>query len=127
MISQALRYSVVSGVCLLLGLTLIPLFTRWGLHYSIATCMAFGLIAVVGFFLHSFWTFGVERSLMSFIRYVSSMAFNLPLTIMLIGFCDSFVGLSITVSTAIASAVLIVWNYLAIRWAVLHRISGEKK
>lgn len=115
---QTFRYSVASGICLVLGMTLIPLFSWGGLHYTLATCLAFLIVCAVGFFLHCFWTFSVETSLKSFVRYASAMALNLPLTIVLIAIGHDFVGLSVVVSAAAASLVLIAWNFLAVRWAV---------
>lgn len=123
-IPRTLRYSAVSGLCLLLGLILIPLLSGWGLHYAVATFIAFCLIAVFGFLAHCHWTFGVERKLSSFIRYVSAITLNLPLTIVLIGIGHDLLHMSVAVSTAMASAILFVWNYLAARWAVLRNLSG---
>ena len=117
-VGQTIRYSAVSGVCLLLGMTLIPLFSAAGLHYALATVAAFCLIAVIGFYLHCHWTFDVKRSPGSFVRYVSAMGLNLPLTIGLIGVAHDLVGLSVAISTAVASSILLVWNYIAVKWAV---------
>jgi putative flippase GtrA len=116
---QTFRYSVVSGLCLLLSVALIPLLVWWGLHYALATFAAFCLVAVLGFSLHSLWTFRVEYKLSSFIRYVSAIAINLPLGILLIAITHDLIGLSISTSSAVSWAALIVWNYLAARWAVL--------
>jgi len=119
-VAQTFRYSVTSGICLLLGMTLIPLFTMWGLHYALATCVAFCIVCVIGFVLHSFWTFGVQSNFVAFLRYVSTMALNLPLTIVLIAVGHDLADLSVAMSTVIASAVLFFWNYLSVRWAVSH-------
>lgn len=123
-IPQTFRYSVVSGFCLLLGLVLIPSLSWLGLHYAVATAIAFCLIAITGFLLHSYWTFGVQRKLSSFVRYVAAIALNLPLTIVLIGIGHDLLGLSVAVSTALASGMLFAWNYLVAHWAVLRRLPG---
>ncbi len=124
-IPQTLRYAAVSSVCLALGVTLIPLFSHWGLHYALATTLAFGIIAAIGFVLHCTWTFSVERSFAAFLRYVSAMALNLPLTVILIGLGHDLAGLPVWMSTLLASAALFLWNYLAVRWAVLRGVSGR--
>ena len=126
-VPQGLRYSVISAICLLLGTILIPLFSRTGLHYAVATFVAFLLVALIGFFLHSVWTFRVERTLASLVRYVSAMALNLPLMILLIAVGHDLLGLSVAVSTAIASAALFAWNFLAVRWAVLRPHLGGQR
>jgi putative flippase GtrA len=125
-IPQTLRYSVVSGFCLLLSTIGIPLLSWWGLHYTLATFVAFCLIAVIGFSLHSLWTFHTEFRLASFVRYVATIAINLPVFVILIGLAHDLAGLPVSISTAFASAVLFIWNYIAARWAVLRRTSGAQ-
>ena len=126
-VPQTLRYSVVSGFCLVLSTVSIPLLNWWGLHYAAATAVAFCLVAVIGFALHNLWTFQVELRWSSFVRYVSTIALNLPLGIILIAVAHDLVGLSVAVSSAIASAVLVVWNYAAARWAVLRPAAGASR
>lgn len=125
-IPQPFRYAAVSGLCLGLSMLLIPLLSISGLHYALATFIAFCIIAVVGFFLHSLWTFSVPFRFSSFAMYVSALAINLPLTVLLIAIAHDLARFDIAISTAFASAVLFIWNYLAARWAVL-RPSGAKK
>lgn len=123
-LAQSFRYSITSGICFLLGVTLIPLLTWWGLHYALATCVAFFMICAVGFYVHCFWTFSVESTFKSFIRYVSTLALNLPLTIALIAVGHDLADLSVAAATAMASVILFIWNYLGVRWAVS---SGSQK
>ena len=119
---QTVRYSVVSGICLGLGTTLIPLLSWWGLHYALATLVAFFLNVIVGFFLHSYWTFDVERNYCSLVRYISTVALNLPLTVIIIGISHDIMGLSVAASTVISASVLLIWNFIAVRWAVYRRM-----
>ena len=121
------RYAAVSAICLILSMALIPLFNLWGIHYALATIAVFALVAVVGFSLHCRWTFSAKPTLESFFRYVSAMTFNLPLTIILIGVGHDVVGLSVTIATAIASSLLFLWNYAAVRWAVIKRTTGVQQ
>lgn len=125
-ISQAFRYSVVSAICLLLCTVVVPLLDLVGIHYVFATCVGFCLSALTGFALHSRWTFGVERSFAAFVRYVSAVALNLPLTILLIGLGHDAIGFSVAVSSVFASAILVVWNFIAVRWAIMPRLSGAR-
>lgn len=116
--AETLRYGIVSGICFLLGLVLIPAFAMMGLHYALATCAAFAIVVLTGFLLHCCWTFSVERSPASFWRYLGAMLINLPLTILLIGAGHDGFGLSVAAATAVASTLLFLWNYIAVKWAV---------
>jgi len=122
---EAIRYSVVSGICFVLGLTLIPAFASYGLHYAIATIFAFVIVVLVGFLLHCYWTFSVERSMAAFSRYLGAMLVNLPLTILLIGAGHDGFGLTIPTATVVASALLFLWNYIAVKWAVRRVPTGD--
>lgn len=125
MTRSAFRYGVVSGICLILGMVLIPSFDMIGLHYVFATVVAFAIVAVVGFLLHCCWTFDADRSWISFIRYVSAMAINIPLTVILIAIGHDLLAFSVAQSTVMALTLLSVWNFVAVRWAMLGRVSGD--
>lgn len=125
-LSQTLRYMVVSGFCLLLSTVLIPLLNWWGLHYAWATFAAFCVVATTGFCLHSLWTFQTEFKFSSFVRYVSTIAINLPMAVVLIAVAHDLLEFSVAISSAFASGVLIIWNYIAARWAVLRPATGAK-
>lgn len=120
-----LRYGMVAGICFVLGAVLIPAFAALGLHYAVATVIAFAIVVVVGFACHCRWTFQVERSVDGFLRYAGAMLLNLPLTIILIGLAHDWLGLSIAWSAPLASLVLFGWNFLAVRWAVLRPAKGK--
>lgn len=124
--SNKFRYSVVSGICFLLGATLIPAFASLGLHYAFATLAAFTIVALVGFILHSKWTYQVERSARGFVRYFSVMLLNLPLTVILIGLAHDFAQIPLTIAAPMTSILLFVWNYLAVRWAVVRKVEGNE-
>lgn len=121
-IPQTFRYSVVSTICLLLCTAAVPLLNLVGVHYVFATFVGFCVSALTGFTLHSRWTFGVERSFPAFVRYFSTVSLNLPLTIVLIGLAHDGVGFSVGVSSVIASAILVIWNFIAVRWAIMPRL-----
>lgn len=124
-VAETFRYSVVSGICFVLGLVLIPAFALSGMHYAVATGVAFAIILLTGFLLHSYWTFGVERSFAAFSRYLSAMLVNLPLTILLIGIGHDGFGFSVATATAAASILLLLWNYFAVKWAVGRATTGN--
>lgn len=121
---RSVRYGIVATICFALSVTLVPLFNGLGLHYVLATIATFCLVAVVGFSLHCRWTFAATPSLESFLRYVSAMALNLPLTVILIGVTHDGIGLSVALSSLVASTLLTLWNFVAVRWAIRDRPAG---
>jgi putative flippase GtrA len=126
-IAPHLRFTVVAAICFFLGTVLIPLMASAGLHYALAALFAFVIVTLVGFWLHTSWTFDVERSLAGFVRYSSTMALNLPMSIMLIGLGHELMGFSVTFSTIMSSGLLCLWNFLAIRWALIRLAKRETR
>ena len=124
--SATLRYGAVSGLCFLLGATLIPLITAAGMHYALATVVVFVIVACVGFGLHCRWTFKVERSFAAFIRYFAAMLANLPLTVLLIGLAHDVFRVPVSIAAPFATTLLVVWNFLAVRWAVVKRVEDTQ-
>jgi putative flippase GtrA len=113
-----LRYGIIAGICFVLGATLIPFFSWLGMHYSIATLIAFMVVALIGFALHSQWTFKVERSVAGLARYTGAMLLNLPLTVIFIGIAHDGFGVPVLYAAPLSSILLFVWNYIAVEWAV---------
>lgn len=126
-LTRPLRYLLVSGLCMVLGTVLIPLFTTWGLHYALASAVAFIIVAFVGFHLHCAWTFGLKQTVVSFVRYLGGLVLNLPLSILLIGLTYDVGRLSIWTASLITSAILFIWNCLAVRWALLRKIDARAR
>src|SRR5258706_5158410 len=63
-----------------------------GLHYVVSSFISFAVVVMLGFWLHSGWTFpDAQRSPGSFARYAGTMALHLPLSIALM---LVFVGLA---------------------------------
>ena len=116
--ASTIRYTMVSGICLALNIMIITLLSAVGLHYAVATIISFCLICLIGFALHCQWTFSVERSIGSLIRYVAAMAMNLPLTILLIAVFHDFAKFTVGSSAIIATLILFVWNYVAVKWSM---------
>lgn len=125
-LSSKLRYCAVSVICFTLGSVLIPAFAALGLHYVLATLVAFAIVALVGFILHCRWTFQVERSFIGFWRYTGTMLLNLPLMLGLVGLAHEIAGLPVTIASPLAMATLFVWNYIAVKWAVTRKSRGTQ-
>ena len=114
------RYLVVGIGCAALNIGLMWGFGACGVHWAIATLLAFPAVLVTGYVLHIRWTFTTTRpGWRSFGRYTLAMLTNYPLfTLLLLVLCD-LAGLSPGPAAAVATGLLFAWNYFAARWAVL--------
>jgi putative flippase GtrA len=113
------RYIIIGGVCALISNILIIGFARSGFNYFLATCLAFGPVLLVGYALHTSFTFETSASWLSFGRYTLSMLVNYPVWFAsLYLFCNLF-GVSVTIAAPATTIILFIWNYLSAGWALL--------
>jgi putative flippase GtrA len=98
-----------------------------GLHYVASNVVSFAVVVVVGYVLHSGWTFpDAVRDHASFARYTFSMAANLPLSLAgMFAFVD-LAGLPVSLAAPAVTVVLAAFNYLAGRWS-LRAASGASR
>ncbi len=119
------RFYSVGLLCALLH-NAIMIGGDWlGLHYALANLISFAVVVVVGFRLHSGWTFtGAERSRASFARYALGMAANLPLSLAGMFVFVDLAGLPVSVAAPAVTVLLAVFNYFAGRWALVRAERG---
>ena len=121
------RFFTVGLACALLHNAIMIGGDRLGLHYAVSNVVSFAVVVVVGYVLHSGWTFpDAVRDHASFARYTFSMAANLPLSLAgMFAFVD-LAGLPVTLAAPAVTVVLAAFNYLAGRWS-LRAASGASR
>jgi putative flippase GtrA len=118
-IGRLSRYTVVSAACMVLQLSMIVGISAIGVHYIIATAVAFAIVCVVGYQLHARWTYDVPIQRHGFARYIVAMMLNLPLSILLIWIGHSLLRFPIATAALFSTGVLVMWNFVAARWALV--------
>lgn len=121
-----LRYLAVSGACLLLHNGLLIGLNRTGLHYVAACLISFAVVAVAGFALHARFTFAIAADVAAFLRYAAAMALNLPLSLLLLWVLHDRGGMAMVAAAPASTALLIIWNYAASRWALLPKSMPDR-
>jgi putative flippase GtrA len=98
-----------------------------GLHYVASSFISFAVVVLVGYWLHSGWTFpGAERGRMSFARYTLTMALNLPLSIAGMFVFVDLAGLGVPLAAPTVTVLLAAFNFIAGRWALRVRQSRRQ-
>jgi putative flippase GtrA len=94
-----------------------------GGHYLLGTVIAFSGVTPIAYLLHSRFTFAEPVRWKAFLRFVGSVAMAYPVaTGMMIVLCSGL-HLSVAVATPIATAAVFAWNFIAVHWAILPRLS----
>ena len=112
------RFAIVGLVCAATHNAIVISAVWLGLHYALACVISYLVVVVLGFVLHVRFTFEKPATAASFWRYAVGMAANYPLTLALLFVMCDIGGWPVTVAAPVATVLLIVWNFLASRWAI---------
>jgi putative flippase GtrA len=118
---EKFRYGLVAALCMATHNLVMIAADRAGVAMPVAVLLSFGLVLLLGFALHSRFTFAVRGDLASLLRYAAAMAANLPLTILLLWLLVDLLAWPMVLAAPVATIVLVVVNYFASRWAIVSR------
>ena len=122
------RFFSVGLLCALLH-NAIMIGGDWlGLHYVASSFVSFAIVVLVGYWLHSSWTFpGAQRGGMSFARYTLTMALNLPLSLAGMFVLVDLAGLGVPLAAPAVTVVLAAFNFAGGRWALRARRAQSRR
>lgn len=113
------RFLVVGLACALLH-NAVMIGGDWlGWHYVASSIVSFAIVVVVGYLLHSRWTYvGAERGGTSFARYALVASGNLPLSIAGMFLLVDLAGLPVPIAAPLVTVLLVLFNFAGNRWAL---------
>ena len=111
------RFAVVGAFCALLSNLAVIALVRLGFGSLVASLLAFGPVLIIGYALHSLFTFATQPSRMTFMRYTLAMTANFPVWAAALYLFGDVLNVSVTLVAPAATLLIFVWNYLAARWA----------
>jgi putative flippase GtrA len=113
------RFFSVGLLCALLH-NAIMIGGDWlGLHYVASSFVSFAIVVLLGYWLHSSWTFpGAQRGGMSFARYTLTMALNLPLLLAGMFVFVDLAGLGVPLAAPAVTVLVAAFNFVGSRWAL---------
>ena len=116
---QRLRYVLVGVVCALVHNGVMIAGDLAGWHYVLSTVVSYIVCVVLGYVLHTRFTFRAAGSYAGFVKYAVPMAGNFTDSIALMFILCDLIGLSVPIAAPIATVLLFVANYAAARLAIL--------
>jgi hypothetical protein len=90
-----------------------------GGHYIPIMLLSFLVVAPLGYWLHSTYTFSEPRSLKGLLRFIAGGAVGIPLSLLTVAILCTGLGLRLAVAAPIATVVLFLWNYGSAHWAII--------
>jgi putative flippase GtrA len=113
------RFLIVGLACALLHNAVMIGGDWFGWHYVVSSIVSFAIVVVVGYLLHSGWTYaGAERGGTSFARYALVASGNLPLSIAAMFLLVDVLGLAVPLAAPLATVLLVLFNFAGNRWAL---------
>lgn len=96
-----------------------------GWHYAASSVVSLLVVTVLGYQLHSRWTFpDAARGRTSFLRYAITVSANYPLSLLGLFVLVDLMGASVPLASLVVTVVLLAFNFTANRWALRLRRGG---
>ena len=122
------RFFMVGLTCALLHNAIMIVGDWFGLHYVASSFISFAIVVVVGYRLHSGWTFrAAERSGPSFARYALVASANLPMALAGMFLLVDLAGLTVPIASPLLTVVLFAMNFVGNRWALKARLNPRAR
>jgi putative flippase GtrA len=118
------RFAIVGVICAATHNAIVLAADWWQIHYALSCLLSYVVVVVLGFALHARVTFEQPPTAASFTRYAVSMAANYPITLALLFLMCDVAGWPVAVAAPTATVLLMTWNFLASRWAIVRKPSA---
>ena len=118
------RFAIVGFVCAVTHNAILLAGDLWHMHYALSCAISFVVVVVLGFMLHVRYTFQQPPTAASFWRYCASMAANYPITLALLFIMCDIAGWPVPIAAPAATILLVLWNFLASRWAIVGKATA---
>ena len=111
-------YGIVAGLCVAAHLVIMIGGDLLGAHFVLSTTVSFVTCVLIGYSLHSRFTFIREMSFAGLLRYALAMAFNFPLSIIAVWFFYELLGQPMIIAAPASTLVMTLYNFITSRWAI---------
>jgi len=117
--SRAARYMVVGAICAVIHNVVMIVGDFLGFHYLPMNFVSFGIVTVLGYLLHSGFTFRGQLSIAGFMCFAAGLAVGFPISLLVMAVLCTGLGIPVIIAAPTATVVLFVWNYASAHWAIL--------
>jgi putative flippase GtrA len=119
------RFAMVGALCAILSNVAVIVLVPQGFSSLAASVLAFGPVLIIGYVLHTTFTFATPPSRATFLRYSLAMLANFPLWAAALYLFGDLLHVSITLVAPATTVLIFLWNYFAARWAWVGHL-GER-
>lgn len=125
--TEPTRYVASAAICALVNNLVLIGADRVGLGYAGVLAASWGISGSLGYVLHSRYTFRADASFVGYARFMGGVALGIPLAFVTIWLFRSGLNWPMWASAPSATLVMVVFNYLSARVAILRRFLWTPK
>ncbi|WP_090482190.1 GtrA family protein [Qipengyuania nanhaisediminis] len=111
-------YSLISGLCVILHWCILLAGEKVSLHFTVSITLSFVICLIIGYGLHSRFTFKKKRSRRSFFLYGLTNSLNYPISLLTIWFFYDFLKQPMMLAAPASTLILVVYNFFSSKWAI---------
>lgn len=123
----SLPYGIISATCLLAHNAIMIGADAMGFSIWKGLAISFACIVVLGFGLHSRFTFRQPFNVKAFGRYAFAMAANIPLSYVTLWLCHVWLHIPMILASPLASGLMLLVNFFLAHWAILGPRTSPKQ
>lgn len=112
------RYVQVGALCALLNNVIVIALDRAGIHYAVGVTVAFVIVMLFSYRLHTSYTFERQASVSGWFRFAGANLSGVPLSLGCMFVLCGRLGLAVSLAMPIATILLLFWNYLLAYWII---------
>lgn len=117
------RYAVNGAICAAINNVILIVGDRLGGNHLFLVFLTWLIGSSVGFALHARISFRAPLRLAGYVQFMAGGAFGMPLAFALLVFLADICRLPMVIAAPIMTAIMILYNYLNARLAIIRRPS----
>ena len=111
-------YGLIAALCVLTHFAILVCGDALGIHFAVSTTISFIACVIIGYVLHTQFTFKKAKSLRSLTFYTLAMSLNYPLSLLAVWFFNQFLDLQMIIAAPASTVALTIYNFFSSKWAI---------
>ncbi|MBC7634725.1 MAG: GtrA family protein [Acetobacteraceae bacterium] len=92
-----------------------------GQSMFVAVLCSFFVVVVIGYILHTFFTFSAQPGWAGFFKYAAVMSINIPISLAALALFFTWMGLPMVIAAPAATVLSLAVNYAGTAWSMRTR------
>ena len=118
---RRVRYLIVGALCAAVHNGIMIGGAALSLHYALTSAISYTVVVLLGFALHTRFTFAEQPQLRAFAKYAGGMALNYPIWVVLMFLLNDLGRMPMLFASPVGTGLMLIWNFAVSRWAILRR------